>query len=152
MGSCLGHQHDQSNTIKINFDELKSPPTQHLVNGGLGIGVKQRLGALAAANDESMSSTMTSEHLANMQSHLHHKHSSLNSNPLAPNLVSSESQHSFFVGLILSFFGVEDRKDLYVALYDYDARGHDDLSFKTGDHLIIDNPEYRRFSWALFKA
>ena len=32
-----------------------------------------------------------------------------------------------------------DQDNLYVALYDYNARAEDDLTFRKGDHLIVTN-------------
>lgn len=106
-----------------------------------------------ANNDESLTTTISDLNPLNMPMHQnisqhpnfhsnHHSHqhhsnlanlnnnnSTTTSNP-SNNNNNNNNQNS------------SNRKDLYAALYDYDARGHQDLSFKTGDNLIIKKPEY----------
>lgn len=114
MGSCLGHPNDPQSTVKVNFHNLRGATTDNLNKHHHII-------------DESLHSTTLSDHPLNHQS-FHINSSNLNNN----NQTNSIKSNTYLL---------QSRKDLYVALYDYDARGHDDLSFKTGDHLIIENPE-----------
>ena len=89
------------------------------------------------AVDESLTTTISDINTSNL-THLsqnqhfhshHHNNHSHHTNAIALNNLTNNTTNN-------------NRKDLYSALYDYDARGHQDLSFKTGDQLIIKNPEY----------
>jgi hypothetical protein len=96
-------------------------------------------------NDESLTTNLSDVNSSNLM-HLphhqnfhssHHQQQQHHSN-IATNINNTNNNNNNNNN---SNQNTSNRKDLYAALYDYDARGHQDLSFKTGDHLIIKSPE-----------
>lgn len=120
MGSCfsqpLNGQSNSNNNNQHNFSDLRESDFRN----------------------ESITTTVSAINQSNLIHSNYNPHNNIHttSNILtSPQNVASSSQLSQTTNNSVN------RKDLYVAVYDYDARGHQDLSFKTGDSLIIKNPE-----------
>ena len=102
-------------------------------------------------NDESLGPTLSDVNSSNQMHLSQHNNFRSNNNHHHPHHNPHSHQHTNIVASLNinntnnsnnnSNQNTSNRKDLYAALYDYDARGHQDLSFKTGDHLIIKSPE-----------